>query len=355
MSDPLPTVFVGVASLAAGTLVFSGFRLYRTALATVGAVAGILAGWYLGGLLGPIEVAAAGALLGGIIGAVLAAPLEAALRLLGGGVAAAALVWVAVGGTASGGATALVLTGGAFVVGAVAALLLHRPLVISAFAACGGLLVAAAGLAAGAPELVDVSLDRTIDGLTDAMNARLPAVLVIAATSVVAGFLLQSDHGEKGVSGSRPGLRSGGALLSLILAAGLLLSLHPVDALPGPALAVTGIGPMSWPVAVLLLPPALALAHRGSVDGGSLRGWTLGVAFGIAVGVADAALGAALPGGGLGATGFVSTFADGTDELRLVKAGWTLLVFPLLFSSAVLLPAGRRRGRSSRDEGDDEG
>lgn len=350
MSEPLATLFVVIASLVGAMLVYSGFRLYKVALATVGAVGGILLGWYGGSLVGPIEVAATAAILGGVIGAVLAGPLEAAIRLVGGGLAAAALVSVAAGGTGSEATMAWALTAGAFVLGAVAALLLHRPLVVSAFGAFGGLLVGAAGLVSRSPDLVRPTLDGTVDAVTAAMNTELPAVLAIAAVSVAAGFVLQAGEDESGTSGSRSGLQSGGLLLSLLLAAGLLLRLHPMAVIPGSGLAITGLGPLSWPLALLLLPPAVGLAHQWGLDAGTPRGWLLGIAFGLLVGLGDAAAAALLPGDVLDGTGFLAAFAEGSRELLLVKGGWTLVGFPLLFSAMVLAPAGRSRGRSRRTE-----
>lgn len=356
MTASLSSLVVAVAALAGGVLVFSGYRLYRTALATVGAGLGVLAGWYLGGLMGPIEVAAGAAIVGGVAGALLAGPVEAGLRLVAGGLAAAVLVGVAAGGTGSGDGMVWALAGGAFVVGAVAALLLHRPLVVSAFAASGGLLAAAAGLVAGDPELVRPGLGPTVDGLTTTMHGQLPAVLAVAAICIAAGLVVQADEGGQGVSGSRPGLRSGGALLSLLLAAGLLAASLPGDALlPGSALAITGVGPLSWSLGLLFLPAALGAAHRWGADAWSLRGWLLGVVFGFGVAGGAAVAGSALPDGPLVSTGFLASFTAGPEELRLAKLGWTLAGFPILFAVLVLLPAGRGRGRASRAEGDDEG
>lgn len=355
MTEPLPSLFVAVAALAGGVLVFSGYRLYRTALAIVGAGLGVLAGWYLGGLVGPIEVAAGAAIVGGVAGALLAGPVEAGLRLVAGGLAAAVLVGVAAGGTGSADGMAWALAGGAFVVGAVAALLLHRPLVVSAFAASGGLLAAAAGLVARDPELVRPGLGPTVDGVTAAMHGGLPAVLAVAAVSIGAGLIVQADEGGGGVTGSRPGLRSGGALISLLLAAGLLAAFLPGDALlPGSALAITGVGPLTWSLGLLLLPVALGVAHRWGADAWSLRGWLLGVVFGLATGAAGVVAGSALPDGPLVSTGFLASFTAGPEELRLAKLGWTLVGFPILFAVLVLIPAGRGRGRSPRAEGDDE-
>lgn len=348
MSDPLPILFVAVTTLVGAMLVYSGFRLYKVGLATVGALAGIALGWIVGSHLGSIEVAAGAAILGGVVGAVLAGPLEATIRVVGGGLAAAAVVSVAAGGTGSEGTTAWALTAGAFVVGAVAALILHRPLVVAAFGACGGLLVSAAGLVARNPDLVEPTLGQTADAVTAVMNGELPAVLAIVGACVAAGFLLQAGEDDSTTYGIRPGLRGGGLLLSLLLAGGLVLLLRPMETLPGPALAVTGIGSLSWPLALLLLPVFLTVAHRWSIDAGTLPGWLLGVAFGLAVGLGDWAAAGLLPGEALAGTGYVRAFAEGGRELLLVKGGWTLVGFPLLFSAMVLAPAGRDRGRSRR-------
>lgn len=346
MTADLPAIFVVVTSLVGALLVFSGFRLYRVGLATVGAVAGSVAGWYVGGYFGPSEAAAAAALLGGVAGAVLAGALEVGLRFVAGGIAAAALTGLASGGVESGTALSVILLAGAFLVGGVTALLIHRPLVISAFAICGGLLVAAAGVVAREPGLVHASLGETAGSIGTSLGGDLLSALAVIGGSVAAAFVLQAGEGRANVSGRRPpGVRGGGVLVTAVLAAGLALTLHPADALPGPALAITGIGPLSWTAAVLLLKPAVGWARRRGPESGLAGGWLLAAAFGLVVGLSDTLLAASLPGDSLAGTGFLAGFLGDSDGLRWTKAGWSLVAFPLLFYALSLGPATRSAGQ----------
>lgn len=339
MIDQLPAVVLAAATLTGGLLVFSGFRLYRVAIASVGAAAGFALGWLAGGFLGSLEMAAGAALVGGLGGALLAGPLEAVLRFLAGGLAAAALAGIVLGGPEPGVAVTSGAAAIAFLAGGLAALLLYRTLVVSALAVCGGLLVAGAGAVAVDPALLAPDLIETGGRVSEALRGDLPAALALVAGSVIAALALQAGDGPDH-DGSRRAVRGGGLLLTAAVAAGLALTLEPPGNLPGPALAVTGLGPLSWPVAILLLRPVVGLARRGTLPSAGVGGWAVAAALGIAVGLSDAFLADLFRPASLPDTRFLGSFFGGSPELRLAKASWSLAAFPLLFSWMALSPAG---------------
>lgn len=339
MIDQLPAILLAAATLAGGLLVFSGFRLYRVALASVGAAVGLILGWIVGSSLGSVELAVGAALAGGLGGALLAGPLEAGFRFLAGGLAAAALPGIVLGGPEQGMAVASGAAAVAFFAGGLAALLLYRTLVVSALAVCGGLLVAGAGAVAADPTLLAPDLIETGSRVAEVFRGDLPAALALVTGSVLAALALQAGDGPD-EAGSRRGVRGGGLLLTAGVAAGLALTLEPPADLPGPALAVTGLGPLSWPVAILLLRPVVGLARRGTLPSTGIGGWAVAAALGIAVGLSDAFLSDLFRPASLPDTRFLGSFFGGSPELRLVKASWSLAAFPVLFSWMALSPAG---------------